>query len=435
MVVEDEQVVAADLEMRLRRLGYGVSAVVSSGEEALSSAVETTPDLVLMDIMLAGQIDGVETAARIKNILDIPVVFLTAHGDVATLQRAKNIEPFAYILKPFDERNLHATVEVALYRAQMERKLRKREEWLAATLQGIGEAVIATDAEGSIAFMNGVAEAMTGYKQEEAAGKSLSEVVRIIHEETRLPMESAAVKALRDRAVVRQGDRTLLVAKEGREIPVEETASPIKDSNGYVTDVVLIFRNISERRRTEAILRSLSLTDELTGLNNRRGFLASAEQNLELAFRSKMGVFMCFIDLDGLKQINDLLGHEKGDQAIVSTAKILKASFRSHDILARWGGDEFAVLALDVTHTYSEESFAARLKENLERFNSNGGSGYPMSFSIGVVRSEPNRIYSLNELINMADERMYTQKEKSKQGTLPNGSIKARAKIPWGYQP
>ena len=410
MVVEDERVVAADLEMRLRRLGYRVPTIVSSGEEALCRAAETNPDLVLMDITLTGQLDGVETAARIRDSLEIPVVFLTAHGDPTTFQRAKSLEPFGYILKPFDERNLHATLEVALYRAQMEKKLKQREEWLATTLQGIGEAVIATDGKGSIAFMNGVAEVMTGYKQEEAAGKGLSEVVRIIHEETRQPMESAAVKALRDREIVRQGDRTLLVAKQGREIPVEETASPIKDSKGHVTDVVLIFRDISERRRTEATLRLLSLTDELTGLNNRRGFLAAAQQNFELAARNKMGVFMCFIDLNGLKQINDSLGHEKGDQAIISTAEILKASFRTHDILARWGGDEFAVLALDVTNAYSEESFAARLRESLEHFNSRAGLSYPVSFSIGVVRCDPNRIYSLNELINIADQRMYARK-------------------------
>jgi diguanylate cyclase (GGDEF)-like protein/PAS domain S-box-containing protein len=430
MVVEDERVVAADLEMRLRRLGYGVSAVVSSGEEALCRAAETNPDLVLMDIMLAGQIDGVETAARIKDSLNIPVVYLTAHGDAATLQRAKSLEPFGYILKPFDERNLHATLEVALYKAQMERKLRQREEWLAATLKGIGEGVIATDAKGNIVFMNGVAEAMTGYNQEEAAGKGLPEVVRIIHEETRQPMESAAVKALRDQAVVRQGERALLVAKEGREMPVEETASAIKDSKGHVTDVVLIFRDISERRRTETMLRSLSLTDDLTGLNNRRGFLASAEQNLELAFRSQMGVFMCFIDLDGLKEINDSLGHEKGDQAIITTARILKASFRSHDILARWGGDEFAVLALDVTHTCSEESFAARLEESLEHFNSKAGSDCPLSFSIGVVRFEPSRIHSLNELIKMADERMYAQKRQSKTIHAPERGHESSRKNP-----
>ena len=188
MVVEDERVVAADLEMRLRRLGYRVPTIVSSGEEALCRAAETNPDLVLMDITLTGQLDGVETAARIRDSLEIPVVFLTAHGDPTTFQRAKSLEPFGYILKPFDERNLHATLEVALYRAQMEKKLKQREEWLATTLQGIGEAVIATDGKGSIAFMNGVAEVMTGYKQEEAAGKGLSEVVRIIHEETRQPM-------------------------------------------------------------------------------------------------------------------------------------------------------------------------------------------------------------------------------------------------------
>jgi diguanylate cyclase (GGDEF)-like protein len=176
----------------------------------------------------------------------------------------------------------------------------------------------------------------------------------------------------------------------------------------------------------------LSLTDDLTGLNNRRGFLSSAEQTIELAFRSKMGVFMCFIDLDGLKQINDSLGHEKGDQAIISTAEILKANFRSHDILARWGGDEFAVLALDVTHTCSEESFAARLKESFERFNSNEGSSYPVAISIGVVRCEPNRIYPLSELIKVADERMYAQKKEVKITHAPIRGHESSCENPLG---
>jgi diguanylate cyclase (GGDEF)-like protein/PAS domain S-box-containing protein len=430
MVVEDERVVAADLEMRLRRLGYRVPAVVSSGEEALCRAAETNPDLVLMDIMLAGQLDGMETAARIKDGLDIPVIYLTAHGDAGTLQRAKSLEPFGYILKPFDERNLHAAVEVALFRAQMERKLKQREQWLAATLQGIGEAVIAIDSKGNIAFMNGVAQAMTGYRQEEATGRSLPEVVRIIHEETRQSMESAALKTLRDGVVVRQEDRTVLVAKDGREIPVAETASPIKDSKGHVTDVVLIFRDMSERRRTEAMLRSLSLTDELTGLKNRRGFLAAAEQNFKLAVRRDMGLFMCFIDLDGLKQINDSLGHERGDQAIITTAEILRAGFRAHDILARWGGDEFAVLALDVTNSCSEESFAARLRETLEYFNAKAGSSVQLSFSVGVVRCDLNQIYSLNELINLADEKMYAQKREIKTIHALKGEHEGSAENP-----
>jgi diguanylate cyclase (GGDEF)-like protein/PAS domain S-box-containing protein len=414
MVVEDERIVATDLEIRLHRLGYQVPVVVSSGEEALQRAAETNLDLVLMDIVLAGQLDGIETAARIQDSLNIPVVYLTAHGDAGTLQRAKSLEPFGYILKPFDERNLHAAIEVALFRSQLERELKQREEWLAAILQGMGDAVIAIDAKSDIVFMNEVAQALTGYSIEEATGRSLSELVTIIDEETRQSMESAAVKALREGVVVRQGDRTLLVAKEGYKIPVEETASPIKNLKGHVTDVVLILRDISERRQTETILRSLSLTDELTGLKNRRGFLAAAEKTFELAVRRQMGLFLCFFDVDGLKQINDSLGHERGDQAIVTTAEILKASFRAHDILARWGGDEFAVLALDVTNNCSEQSFETRLRESLEYFNAKAGSSDQLSFSIGVVRCDLDKINSLNDLINLADERMYLQKREVK---------------------
>ena len=132
---------------------------------------ETLLDLVLMDIVLEGDMDGVKAAEHIRNHFDIPVVYLTAYSDDTTLQRAKITEPYGYILKPFQERELYTTIEMALYKHKMERKLKENEQWLATTLKSIGDAVIATDTKGFVTFMNPVAEVLTGWKQEEADQK------------------------------------------------------------------------------------------------------------------------------------------------------------------------------------------------------------------------------------------------------------------------
>ncbi len=154
LVVEDESIVAMDIQNMLKNLGYNVPVIVSSGEEAVEKAAKIRPDLVMMDIVLKGNMDGVEAADQIRTLFDIPVVYLTAFADERTLQRAKITEPFGYILKPFDERELHVNIEMALYKHKIERKLKENERWFSTTLRCIGDAVIATDKKGSIIFMN-----------------------------------------------------------------------------------------------------------------------------------------------------------------------------------------------------------------------------------------------------------------------------------------
>ncbi len=125
LIVEDEGVVAMEIEARLKNLGYAVAAVASSGEEAIEKAVETHPDLVLMDIKLRGGMDGVEAAEQIRARFDIPVIYLTAHADNDTLRRAKVTEPFGYIIKPFEERELYTNIEIALYKHNLEKELKE----------------------------------------------------------------------------------------------------------------------------------------------------------------------------------------------------------------------------------------------------------------------------------------------------------------------
>src|SRR4028119_831448 len=186
LIVEDESIVAFNIQNRLEGLGYVVAAIVSSGEAALQIAAQNHPDLVLMDIKLKGRIDGIEAAAQIRNCFNIPVVYLTAYTDDETLNRAKLTEPYGYILKPFESRDLCTTIEVALYKHQMEQELREREQWLTTTLKSIGDAVITTDAKGLVTFMNPVAEMLTCWKQEEVLGNDLTqEIGRAVQQECR----------------------------------------------------------------------------------------------------------------------------------------------------------------------------------------------------------------------------------------------------------
>ena len=248
LVVEDEGIVALEIQNGLKSLGYSVPAIASSGEEAIKKAEETNPDLVLMNIQLRGGINGIEAAEQIRERLNIPVIYITGYADDQTLKRAKITEPFGYILKPFEQRELHSSIQMALYKHKIERKLKESEQWLATTLKSIGDAVISTDKKGFITFMNPVAEALTGWKQQDALGKDLTEVFNIIDEETRTLTENPATKVIRQGVAIGLATHTL-IAKDGTEKPIEDSAAPIRDDKGDITGTVLVFRDITERKR------------------------------------------------------------------------------------------------------------------------------------------------------------------------------------------
>jgi PAS domain S-box-containing protein len=255
LVVEDEGIVALNIQRRLEGLGYNVVANVASGEEAIIAAQETHPDLVLMDIKLDGNVDGIEAAAQIRDRFQIPIVYLTAYTNEETLNRAKLTEPYGYILKPFEARDLATSIEVALYKYQMEQQLREREQWLATTLKSIGDAVITTDSQGLITFMNPVAEILTRWRLEEVMGNDLSRVFRTINEKTRAVVENPVALALRHGSIVAIENHTLLITKDGTEIPINDSAAPIVNELGTILGAVLVFHDNIEQQQSEALLQ------------------------------------------------------------------------------------------------------------------------------------------------------------------------------------
>ncbi len=251
LIVEDDRIVAEDIKNRLKKFGFGVSGIVSSGEDALKKIEIKHPDIVLMDILLRGEMNGIEAASQIQSLFNTPVVYVTAYADQDVLDRAKVTEPFGYIVKPFEDRELKTTIEMALYKHKMETKLRQNEAWLSTVLRSIGDAVIATDIKGCITFMNPVAQSLTSWNEEDAVEKPLTDILNIINEQTRKTLENPVEKILRKGTVIGLANHTILIAKNGKEIPIDDSCAPIKDKNGKITGIVIIFSDITERKQAE----------------------------------------------------------------------------------------------------------------------------------------------------------------------------------------
>jgi PAS domain S-box-containing protein len=296
MIVEDEHIVAKEIKQRLEELGYSVSAVTHSGEDAIEIVPVAKPNLVLMDIMLEGEMDGVETARQLRNLYDIPVIYLTAYSDSKTLERAKVTEPFGYIVKPLVDRELHSTIEIAIYKHNIEKKLKENEQWLSTTLKSIGDGVITTDNEGKITFMNSVAEDLTGYKQTEVLGKNSEMIFSIIDEKTRTVSENLVLKILKKTNNIKRDDNVLLISREGKEIPIDESLAPIINEKGNPTGVVLVFRDISQRKALEEQLRH---AQKMEAIGTLAGGVAHDFKNIITAIRVATDSIMSAVDKSG----------------------------------------------------------------------------------------------------------------------------------------
>lgn len=257
LIVEDERIVAISIQNMLNRLGYGVSGVTSSGKDAIKIADEKKPDLVLMDIMLNGDMDGIKVAKKIHDHFNIPVIFLTAYADEETLQQAKITEPFGYILKPFDERELRSNIEMALYKNKMEKKSKEREKWLSTVLNSINDAVIATDKERLVTFMNSAAESLTGLNLKYAYGQDFEEVFNItISKRLWLTKKDSRTRIRPVRKEMNPSlNQAILINKRRKEIPIDHSYAPIRDHKGNILGSVLVLRDITEKKNAEKKLR------------------------------------------------------------------------------------------------------------------------------------------------------------------------------------
>lgn len=240
LVVEDEIIVAVNLGQKLKKLGYELVGITSSGEEAIQKAEENHPDLVLMDINIEGNLDGIETAEVLRNRFHTPVIYLTAYADENTLDRAKKTQPLGYIVKPFESDQLRSSIEVALYKNEIEQRSKQTEEKLKGALDQLGAGIVTTDENGLLLFMNPAAEKLTGCKYDEYLGKPIQEVLHFKNGNGGVT-ENLVEEVILSRLPRENGNLTL-ISKNGTLQEVLLQSSPILGTEEKLTGTFNILR-------------------------------------------------------------------------------------------------------------------------------------------------------------------------------------------------
>ncbi len=415
--------------------GYKVRSA-TTGEMAIRAAQSPATELILLDIKLP-DLDGYEVCQRLKSddrTTDIPVIFLSALN--ATLNKVQGLAVGGvdYIAKPFQVEEVLARVETHLTIRRLQKSLQEKnlqlEEEIAehqrlediifaekelaqVTLQSIGDAVITTDAKGHIRYINPVAEHLTGWKAQEAEGLPLLTVFQIINEVTRKPCENPINQALLEERIVGLANHTILIARDGTEYAIEDSAAPIRDRLGNIIGAVLVFHDVTEARHLNRQLSWEASHDALTGLINRRGFEDKLVSAIASVQKHEQQHALCYLDLDQFKVVNDTAGHIAGDELLRQITALLQKGIRASDTLARLGGDEFGLLLSQCPLSQAAQ-IAETIKDLVHHFRFVWeGKTFMIGVSIGVVAiNQPSQ--SLMEVMGAADAACYAAKAKGR---------------------
>ncbi len=243
LVVEDERIVAQDIEATLEQLGYDVVATVGTGEAAIEAVDRLRPDLVMMDIHLGDGIDGVEAADRIRLRHTIPVIFLTAYTDAQTLDRAKITEPYGYIVKPFDDREIHTAIQIGLYRHRVEAEVTRLNTWLSTLLRCMGDGVLGLDATGNVNYLNPRGATLLGVTPDQASGKPWEDILVGLNETDRQAL-AAAIGPPAPNEPRGLPPTTTLQPRSGPPLPISASIAATVDGVGNRTGTVIVVHDL-----------------------------------------------------------------------------------------------------------------------------------------------------------------------------------------------
>jgi diguanylate cyclase (GGDEF)-like protein/PAS domain S-box-containing protein len=449
LIVDDEIQNRKLLEILLKPEGY-LTRSAANGEDALASIAESAPDLILLDVMMPG-LDGYEIATLLKAqpaTAHIPIIMVTAQIDSKARLNGLSAGAEEFITKPVDRaelwlrvRNLlrlktlgdffqnqsgllentvkERTEELRDTKVRLhERKLAEtalfaEKERLRVTLSAIGDAVMTTDVQGNITYMNPVAEEMTGWCNEKAVGLPLTQVFDIVNEHTSATAPNPVEAVLCNGLAAKLAPDTCLIHRSGTRIAIEDSAAPIRDTQGTLIGVVLVFHDVSDARKMRAQMNHLASHDALTGLINRREFECRVLTSLGNDGLKDRQHTLLYLDLDQFKVVNDTCGHLAGDELLRQLTALLQNPLRQNDALARLGGDEFGLL-LENCSTNQALRIAESLRQIVSDFHFVWlDKSFPLSVSIGLITFDNNGV-TLSDILRMADAACYVAKDKGR---------------------
>jgi diguanylate cyclase (GGDEF)-like protein/PAS domain S-box-containing protein len=387
-------------------------ASLSEAEKLLS---ERAFDLILLDLGLPDS-QGLDAVRRAHAVAPrMPLVVLTGMDDESLAAQCLQVGAQDYLIKgQIETRGLLRALRYAVERKNMEEALFVEKERAQVTLNCIGDAVICTDAAGNITFLNIVAEKMTSWSRQEAAGRPMAEVFRILDANTRETTPSPTERSVELNQTVHLPMNCILVRRDGSEVPIEDSVAPIHDREGQPTGAVVVFRDVSVARAMALEMTHSAQHDFLTGMPNRMLLNDRVNQAIAWAQRNSKKVAVLFLDLDGFKHINDSLGHPTGDKLLQSIAKRLVDCVRGSDTVSRQGGDEFVVLLTEVSQSEDAAVTARRMLQTVAEAHSVDQHDLHVTTSIGVSVF-PDDGMDAETLIKNADTAMYQAKENGRQ--------------------
>lgn len=440
LIVEDSLTQALRLQYLLQENGY-VVRVAGNGVKGLASAKAEKPMIIITDVVMP-EMDGYELCTRIKNdesLKDIHVVLLTSLSDPRDVIKGLQCGADNFLTKPYENEQLLCRLQNIL--VNMEMRKAGNAQMSIEVFFGGQKHTLTSDRIQIIdlllsTFELAVLQSTHLEKVNADYRKALEEVKRAqTNLRTLMEMNGDAIVVVDEHQLVRYVNPAAEVIF-GRKVdeflfktfdfPIEEGQKEIEitgaEGQRLIADMRVVkskwdgenvclatIRDITETVMLRERLRVESITDSLTGLYNRRGFMTLGENQLKLARRMQKQVVCLFVDLDEFKTINDMYGHEEGDKMLQEVARILKRTYRETDLIARVGGDEFTVLALQ-SGTEPPDELVARLQKNIARYNAKACRPYPLAMSLGANVSNWEALSSIPELMNVADKRMYEQK-------------------------
>jgi diguanylate cyclase (GGDEF)-like protein/PAS domain S-box-containing protein len=407
---------SADAEMVRAALGrraeprYSLESVglLSAGIERLK---EGQIDAVLLDLFLP-DCQGLETFERLWQVApDLPILIVCRPGDESLAMRALERGAQDYLLKlHLDSYSLRHALCNMINRTAAAEALLCEKDRAEVTLNSIGDAVLSTDVEGRVTYLNTRAEEMTGWTREQAIGRPLTEVFRIINGETREPAPNPVAVAVRGNRLVGISSNCVLINPNGAEVAIEDSVAPIHDRRGRVTGAVIVFHDVTVARAVSMQMAHSAQHDALTDLPNRLLMNDRLSQAIESARRHHRRLAVLFLDVDRFKHINDSLGHDVGDQLLRSVARQLIRTVRASDTVSRQGGDELVVVLPEIEHAADAAVIADKLLAATAEAHHVGGHELHITVSIGIS-VYPDDGTDATTLLKNADIAMYQAKE------------------------